>query len=136
MKPLPVAIPPWCTTALQLVLAVSALGRGVDYINDSRPQPGLSVVEAFLPLDTWGIFFTVLGLLMLMRHIDPSSWASAPGGGRDGRTFILDADRVEHRAESPRPTPRTMPPPRLIWGAAASHAILAVSLMLAARMRR
>ena len=34
MKPLPVAIPPWCTTSLQLVLAVSALFIATNLIVD------------------------------------------------------------------------------------------------------
>ena len=46
LAPVPVSIPPWLTTALQVFLGLSSLGRGVDYVNDSRPQPGLSPVEA------------------------------------------------------------------------------------------
>nr|DAW17878.1 MAG TPA: hypothetical protein [Caudoviricetes sp.] len=136
MKPLPVAIPPWCTTSLQLALAVSALGRGVDYINDSRPQPGLSVVEAFLSLDTWGILFTVLGLLMLVGTVARSfsmlivsNIAVAALFAGLGAGILLDAS---HRPEFMGFRTGW----GLIWGAAAAHAILAVSLMLAARMRR
>lgn len=136
MGPIPVAIPPWLTTALQVFLAVSALGRGVDYINDSRPQPGLSVVEALLPLDTWGILFAAAGGAMLVgtavRNLGTLVVSNTVGAALFaglGTGILLDA--------SARPEFMGFRTGwGLIFGAAAAHVVLVAALWLAVRIAR
>lgn len=136
LGPIPVSIPPRLTTALQLFLGVSSLGRGVDYINDSRPQPGLSVVEALLPLDTWGVLFAIVGAAMLLGTVVRSlgvliaanTVAAALFAGL-GTGILLDA--------SARPEFMGFRTGwGFIFGAASAHVVLVLAMWLAVRMRR
>lgn len=136
LAPLPVVIPPWLTTMLQVFLGVSALGRGLDYVNDNRPQPGLSVVEALLPLDVWGWLFTGIALAMLlgtlarnMAALIVANIAAAALFAGLGTGILLDA--------SARPEFMGFRTGwGLIWGASASHIVLVAAMTLAVRMRR
>lgn len=136
LAPIPVSIPPWLTTLLQIFLGVSTAGRGVDYINDNRPQPGLSVVESLLPLDAWGWMFAMTGAVMLggtvirsLAALIVSNTAAAALFAGLGTGILLDASgRPEFMGF------RTGW--GLVFGAAAVHVVLVAALWLTVRMRR
>lgn len=136
MTPIPVSIPPWLTTALQIFLALSSLGRGVDYINDSRPQPGLSVVEAAWPLDVWGWLFVTLGAAMLIGTIAraltlliAANIAAAALFAGLGAGILIEAS---HRPEWMGFRTGW----GFIWGAVGAHVALVIAMTLTVRARR
>lgn len=73
MMLLPVRIGGHRASMIQAGVALAAVSRGVDYVvlPDSVEVDNMSVVEAALGFDAWGLFFAFAGVLVLVGMVTP-----------------------------------------------------------------